>query len=347
MENRNRVLDAIRGIAVICMVLGHTIQMGNGNDYINGHFYYENWCFKFIYMFHMPLFAFISGYLLKYSILKRPYFELVFNKIKLLLIPVISWSIIDFFLLLGRVEVEPNFIDICKLYLSTLFSALWFFWASLIVMLIIATINIVVKKSHKKCALILYLVPIIFFFFTPDIFFLKYVKYLYINLLIGYLWGDKFIETQKKRRRVFIYCILSLLLFTILYHVFDSDCYIYTTGINLLNKASIIMQFRNDIIRWLAGIVGSIFVILFVNCIYSMRFNVIWSKIESIGNESLGIYITNIYLSNYILRNISYSFEYSFMRTCILSIVILALCIAIVKLLKHNNVIKFLFLGGK
>ena len=29
MENRNRVLDAIRGIAVICMVLGHTIQMGN------------------------------------------------------------------------------------------------------------------------------------------------------------------------------------------------------------------------------------------------------------------------------------------------------------------------------
>lgn len=50
MEKRNAVLDIVKGICIILMVIGHS----GCPDYLNG----------FIYMFHMPCFFFISGYLL-------------------------------------------------------------------------------------------------------------------------------------------------------------------------------------------------------------------------------------------------------------------------------------------
>ena len=52
--NRNENVSLAKGLGIILMVLGHT-----------GFSYYGN---GFIYMFHMPLFFFLSGYFLKRSI---------------------------------------------------------------------------------------------------------------------------------------------------------------------------------------------------------------------------------------------------------------------------------------
>ena len=55
MKERAILLDALRGFAIILVVLGHAIQ-SSFVDYDNNPF------FRIIYSFHMPLFMFLSGY---------------------------------------------------------------------------------------------------------------------------------------------------------------------------------------------------------------------------------------------------------------------------------------------
>ena len=56
MKERISTLDAIRGLAIFLVVLGHSVQF-NVPDPFN------NPVFKIIYSFHMPLFISVSGYL--------------------------------------------------------------------------------------------------------------------------------------------------------------------------------------------------------------------------------------------------------------------------------------------
>ena len=70
MVKRNILIDFLKSISIILVVLGHCIQYGSGYLYlVNNNFFY-NKLFMFIYSFHMPLFAAISGYLFYKSINK-------------------------------------------------------------------------------------------------------------------------------------------------------------------------------------------------------------------------------------------------------------------------------------
>lgn len=72
---RNRSLDIAKGIGIISVVYGHCGD-------IFGHY--------IIYMFHMPLFFFISGCLHK----DRPLTESIQKKLRSLLVPYITfWTI--------------------------------------------------------------------------------------------------------------------------------------------------------------------------------------------------------------------------------------------------------------
>ena len=55
---RNRKIDVLKGIAIILVVLGHVIV-----GYYDTLYYQTNLIFKICYSFHMPLFIYISGYL--------------------------------------------------------------------------------------------------------------------------------------------------------------------------------------------------------------------------------------------------------------------------------------------
>ena len=59
VKNRNIYIDVLKGLAVLAVLLGHAIQRGLVINYT------EDIIFKIIYTFHMPLFMFLSGYVLK------------------------------------------------------------------------------------------------------------------------------------------------------------------------------------------------------------------------------------------------------------------------------------------
>ena len=63
-------LDSVRGLAIVLMILGHCIQCGSGAEYLSRELFYDNWIYKIIYSFHMPLFALVSGYFIYPSLVK-------------------------------------------------------------------------------------------------------------------------------------------------------------------------------------------------------------------------------------------------------------------------------------
>ncbi|WP_300629106.1 acyltransferase [uncultured Thomasclavelia sp.] len=78
-------------IGPIFVILGHSL---NGFDNYDGlwRVFSKNW----IYIFHMPLFFFISGYLLSYNgwLGKKSYSQFVKNKFNRLIIPYLFWNIL-------------------------------------------------------------------------------------------------------------------------------------------------------------------------------------------------------------------------------------------------------------
>lgn len=85
MKKRNGYIDFLKGIAIILVVFGHNIQYGSGSNYLQNEFFFDNIIFKFIYSFHMPLFAIISGYLFFLTIKKYNTKMVIIKKIRSLL----------------------------------------------------------------------------------------------------------------------------------------------------------------------------------------------------------------------------------------------------------------------
>ena len=170
-KQRNLYLDIMKGISIFLVLLGHSIQYGSKISYVEGRLFFNDPVFKLIYSFHMPLFALLSGYLLFYTIKKRTPKELVINRVKTLVLPIICWGTIDFAVrvLTGQLN-GSGIIWWVKRYVSTLFGTLWFLWAILLCSAVVAGIHYLFRDNKAVMLLLM-----IAFFITPDKFNLESV----------------------------------------------------------------------------------------------------------------------------------------------------------------------------
>ena len=147
-NSRNQVIDLIKGLAIFTVVLGHCIQYGAGEIVIQSQSYYDNYLFKLIYSFHMPVFMVVSGYLFSKSVKKYSNRQLVEKGIRTLLIPIILW------VLLYRVPEMLITLDqydsvgraLLKLF-SYIITGFWFLWAILLLQFFTLFIKKWVKDS--------------------------------------------------------------------------------------------------------------------------------------------------------------------------------------------------------
>lgn len=334
--SRSNFVDFIKGYAILLVVLGHSIQYGNGTDYVLGGLFFDNIIFKIIYSFHMPLFMLISGYLFYFSLTKKNIIELIIARFKSLIVPIISWGVIINLILL---YYNRNF-DIYQFY------SIWFLWAILFNSLLIIVINKFFKDN-----IMIYIFILIIMFIIPDNFNLGLYKYMYPYFLLGYLFNKTLITKKIDINKVIIF---SFILYVPLMFFWNKLSYIYVSGINVFGELSIGNQVLIDIYRWVVGGIGSILFIALLKKIYNKNmFGERISKFfEKAGKNSLGIYIISSYIFIYFFPKYIYSIKID--NIIINAIYILLITIAmltssyfITLLISKVKILNILLLGNR
>lgn len=145
-------INVLKALGIIAMVLGHS-----GSPFV-----------KYIYLYHMALFFFISGYFYKDAYEQKP-FKLLFKRIKSLYLPFVCYEII--FVLIRNFLISINiynenttpsihgineFISYMKLIITfnytgdNLVSTFWFLKTLFYVNILFLIINLLIKKVRVK-----------------------------------------------------------------------------------------------------------------------------------------------------------------------------------------------------
>ena len=346
-NSHNKLLDFIRGIAIILVLLGHCIQYGSGEKYLNTEMFFGNLMFKFIYSFHMPLFMLVSGYLFYFTINKNSVKQLMINRIQRILIRILMWGgvsegivILENIIKKKQITIQNIVVD----YSMTSFFNLWFLWA-----IFYCSIAVIIVRNLFKDNIIIYFLGILLTLILPDNLNMHMYKYMYPYFVVSYLFNkyqDKIITLLSNFKEKLI-LLISGLIYILLLSSYRYDSYIYNTGITLLGK-NVKYQLETDLYRWLIGLVGSVFIILVLKYIY---INIMKNKINELivifGMNSLGIYILNGYLNQYLLTKVTSDFSTNYVLTIIETVIILLISCFIIYVIKKIPVANKLLLGGR
>ncbi|MFR0569059.1 acyltransferase family protein [Bifidobacterium apri] len=195
MTKRIAQLDAIKGIAIILVVLGHCIYVFAKAS---------SWMValdEFIYIFHMPLFFAVSGYLFNPNVN-------VAKKARRLLVPFFVWAspVILVHILLGKYSSNfyMNLLEECSVLLR---GGYYWYLIYLFYMIILAKICFKLTKSKIWMLIISMLISLASYLIATTCAFPEFLVryfYNYFFFLAGYLAKSNGIFKAKKGRRYWI-----------------------------------------------------------------------------------------------------------------------------------------------
>lgn len=143
---RETYIDALKGLAILLVILAHALQRSLPD--IQGNIY-----FNFIAAFHMPLFMFLSGYILY---LNKAEYDLkwIWKKFLRLIVPFFTWTIIFYYAIDFNFTGLFSFVDYSGSLLDSILrtvmhpgNGLWFLWVLFIFYLIAAGAS----RSGRPC----------------------------------------------------------------------------------------------------------------------------------------------------------------------------------------------------
>ena len=115
MGNRNVMLDAIRGVAIMIVVFAHALQGCYGMDWSHP-------LHRIIHLFQMPLLMAISGYAACYG-RRSGFVRDISKKFKRLFVPSLVWSWISLIL---QLAICGELVTMKSWLLAPFFSSFWF-----------------------------------------------------------------------------------------------------------------------------------------------------------------------------------------------------------------------------
>lgn len=342
-KKRSPYLDIIKAILILLVIIGHSIQYGSGSTYLEKQLFFNNYLFKFIYSFHMPLFIMLSGYLSYNSLNKNSLKETFISKFKSLIIPLFFWSIIPFIINLEFYSI----IESLKLFIAVFSTNLWFLWS-------LFYINILVKLINKyfKDNIFIYILSFLITFILPNTFVIKYFNiqfslysFLYFYFLIGYFYKKYNLEDKLNKLFNIKILIINTIIFILLLIPFSTNDYIYISGINIIGNYK---QLFIDLYRYLLGLLGSIELLLLIKLLLPKIKDNLKDKLLYLGKNTLGIYIISSIIHPYLLPIITKGLaDINYLFIFIESIIILIISIIIIELIKKNKFLSKYLLGEK
>ena len=344
IPDRNDWVDSVRGVAITLVVLGHVVQFGSGNQL--DHF--ENPLFVVIYSFHMPLFAFISGYLAFGSFSRREPLAVLRSKVSTIAIPYIAWTVlIGGSLVLAR-QIAGSGIDPLALVASIgkMFlypgETLWFLWFLLLAYLLIS-VAISAGKTLREFAIpisvaIVFLIPL-----NQELEVFE-LRWLYPFFVLGY-YVYRFKSNIAKWSLALT--IFSLAVFVVLIMFWQRDDSVYISQV-LPEPGGITDTALSWTYRYAVAFFGTAAAVGLIRLVSRRVSN---SAIEALGRASMGIYC----IQNYLIAIVAMSpsplvSAPALFWSYIFGLTVLILVIAFVttrRLLERFSILNRVFLGGR
>lgn len=175
LSKREDWIDAVRGLAIYLVVLGHCIQYATPNNYD----YNANELFTLIYSFHMPLFMCVSGYLFFGTLERYDLLHTLLSKLKGIMVPCAVWGLVTYI-----VDILCNGSQDISLwgYINYTIYSNWFLWAVFYCSLAGMVIYYVFKGN-----ILAYIIFVLVNFLTPVFFNLDGAKRMLPFFLMGML----------------------------------------------------------------------------------------------------------------------------------------------------------------
>ena len=345
-ESVSRIVwvDYVKVFAILLVLMGHCIQFGNGAEYDC----FTNGVYIWIYSFHMPLFAMISGYFLHFSVSQKSLGESLRSKMIKLLVPIISWQfVINLFwcarsvcaALVGNTErmILQNILGMLFAPYRYLYANMWFLWAVLVCSCLIIGVRHWFHDSILAYGILIFLTWLV------PIYEVQLMVWLLPFFIAGYFAGGQKVSWILNDR---------ILLVSLAVHIgilleWRPSFYIYSevgTALYIFGEqCSIAQHIVFNLIRILSGISGSYVVI---SVFYKMRK---WmcskrlnASVQTIAKYSMSIYVSSVYIFNQFLRD-QVSLDYNLGRNVMQTAVILIASVFVSDLLYKNSITRAFF----
>lgn len=251
---------------------------------------------NFIYVFHMPLFFFISGYLFAYKkgLKGKQYGNFIKKKAWRLLLPYFVFNIIFLFpkllvsnFIVDKVEISLGyFLSILLTPRLNVWGHLWFLFALFILFVFAPLWDFIIKKNKKIIWIITFILLLLFNLFpiNTDVLAIrdlcKDTLFFVLGMFLATLGQDK-IKAICTKRNIVLMLVLYVIFF-ILWNIFDSNIttmFLCTADILLLFVLPITIQLfyekksKAKIDEKFGGL------------------RKVWRKISKLGDYSFSIYI--------------------------------------------------------
>lgn len=257
---RDTFWDTTKAVLMWLVILGHAIQV------LTPDAFFSHPLFKAIYLFHLPLFFYISGYFAFSSITTKKWKSLGKTAMRLLF-PVLTFGTLEALLIYTQKAISVQ--DFLSCYVC-----LWFLW-SLFECQVFGHILISIPHGTWK-ALVLALPIAISLFFPNSIPYADYLCFSWPFFAIGlYARHRRFTSDSFNAR--WLWCLIPA---AVLLYFFDDGWYIYLAPLKLTAESAFIACYR--IIA--AIFAGATFLAI-------MRYISVKLNLEKSGASTLGIYI--------------------------------------------------------
>ena len=342
LTNRNQFLDVLKGILILCVVFGHTIQYGSGNVFLQSELYWEQPLMRLIYSVHMPLFMGIAGYLCYFSLPKYSCLGYIKRRWIKLFPPILWWSVI----VLGWDNYQQH--TSWSLY-QTIYQVLttfWFLWAILICSTLVSVCE-QIKNSWLKWGI--YVGLLVVFGCTPDILWWNAHKFMFTCFVSGFYVA----KYQKKVGLTHEKGIISCILWMVSVSLFHKEMYIYTSGFSIIFTGfpHFYEQILIDFFRYISAALGSVSILYICNI--SIKILQTHKRLTRLpvaflsycGKHSLAIYVLSTYQIVYILpygtKEVSPNLLFNIMET----LIVIGICLVVQYLISKSKLLSRCIIG--
>ena len=228
-QKRLDIIDVMQGIAMLWVIVGH--HLFDFMPPVYGHIHY------YIYSFHMPLFIFISGFLIAYSYKGISYRQYVYRRFHKFFVPYVIVGIIITLLAATKGGIASIGENLVNLMVSPKQSEATFLWYIYLLFVLYAIFPFC-EKGRKKLGIsfevLLLLIGICFYLFPigTTILCLDYFSGYFLFYAIGVVaaWHFGFIKRHLSDRfcRIVgngIYATFALWIYCTVFY--SNTCYVY------------------------------------------------------------------------------------------------------------------------